>query len=307
MATREQVLGSAGLLALKMILRPDGPDGRREVWRRIHGALAGLDRFPTIGEVGEVGIMEGYAGWARNYDSPANPFFLLQERSFFPVLRSMELAPGIVLDAGGGTGRISALLSQLPGGLVPLLMDRSPEMLGQARSSHPELRAIRAEFGRIPLPDQCTTAVVSSLALTHTDDLAAAIAEFGRTLRPDGRVLICDIHPSAVSLGWQAFFRHASGQDMFLRNVLFSMSEYFSAFTGADLEVTGLSEVFFDQESIRVMGERDPLAASVLAEAFDGLPALVIWEARPRSRRGARTAAPPPPGGHPDQGPGRRV
>jgi ubiquinone/menaquinone biosynthesis C-methylase UbiE len=216
----------------------------------------------------------------------------------------MELAPGIVLDAGGGTGRISALLSQRPG-LVPLLMDRSPEMLGQARSSHPELRAIRAEFGRIPLPDQSTTAVVCSLALTHTGDLAAAIAEFGRTLRPDGRVLICDIHPSAVSLGWQAFFRHASGQDVFLRNVLFSMSEYFTAFNGADLEVTGLSEIFFDQDSIRIMGERDPLAATVLAEAFDGLPALVVWEARPRSRRGARTAA-PPRGGHPGQGPDQR-
>ena len=290
MATREQVLGSAGLLALKMILRPDSPANRQDVWRRIHGTLSGLDRFPTIEEVNEVGIMEGYAGWAWSYDSPANPFFLLQERSFFPALHSMELPPGIVLDAGGGTGRISALLSERPG-LTPVLMDRSPEMLRQARSSHPELKAIRAEFSHIPLPNRSTTAVVSSLALTHTDDLAAAIAEFGRTLRPDGRIVICDIHPSAVALGWQAFFQHASGQDVFLRNALFSMSEYFAAFTQADLEVTGLSEVFFDQESIRIMGERDPLAATVLAEAFDGLPALVLWEARPKNRQGARTAA----------------
>jgi ubiquinone/menaquinone biosynthesis C-methylase UbiE len=166
-----------------------------------------------------------------------------------------------------------------------LLVDNSLEMLSQARASQPDLEVIHADFSRMPLDDASMAGVICSLALAHSDALEDVIAEFARVLRPDGRIVICDIHPSAVSLGWQAFFRHPSGEVVFVRNRLYSMSEYFSAFSRAGLQVARLSEIAFDRESLYAMQEKDPLIATVWADAFDGLPALVVWVLE-RSARG---------------------
>ena len=276
-------MGAAGLLALKEISRSTSESEGR-TWAKIRGILSRLDSLPSVESISELGPNEGYASWAESYDSPANPFFSLQDRFFFPELASIKWPPGMVLDAGGGTGRVSAVLSgQL--GVVPLIVDHSLEMLEQGRTSHSELRVVRADFSRMPIADASASGVICSLALTHSGSLGQAVAEFARVLQDDGRIVICDVHPSAVSLGWQAFFRHPSGETVFLRNHLHSMSEYFSAFTEARLRVVKLSEIPFDRDSINAMEEKDVQAGTLLADAFEGLPALVVWVLERRAQR----------------------
>lgn len=85
-------------------------------------------------------------------------------------------------------------------------VDASDAMLDRARA-----RGIVAEFHRgdvqaIPVPDGTFDVAVCALALTHVPDLAPAISELGRVVRPGGRVIISDMHPVATATGAHAFF-----------------------------------------------------------------------------------------------------
>jgi ubiquinone/menaquinone biosynthesis C-methylase UbiE len=42
------------------------------------------------------------------------------------------------------------------------------------------------------------------LALVYVPDLRPALAELARVVRPGRRVVISDVHPFLVALGWQA-------------------------------------------------------------------------------------------------------
>ena len=125
MATREQVLGMAGLVAIRLV---GSTQADQIPIALIEALIKRSQNLPTIADVAEVDAGSGYAEWADDYDSPANPFFSLQERWFFPRLES-ERVRGPVLDVAGGTGRIASLLGTK--GHVTLA-DRSIAMLEKA-------------------------------------------------------------------------------------------------------------------------------------------------------------------------------
>lgn len=94
---------------------------------------------------------------------------------------------GIVLDAGGGTGRSSFHLSPQVGRLV--LCDLSLPMLRQAQAKGGmELAQARCE--ELPFRDGTFDRVMVIDALHHFFDQSAAIREFIRVLKPGGRLVI---------------------------------------------------------------------------------------------------------------------
>ena len=99
--------------------------------------------------------------------------------------------------------------------------------------------------------------MVCSLALTHTKELDATVAEFARVTANSGRIIICDIHPAAVRLGWQAFFPRKAGSQGFVRNHVHGFAQYLAAFAAAGLTVTELVEIPFDNKSLRLAAEYD--------------------------------------------------
>lgn len=104
-------------------------------------------------------------------------------------LREMLQLPteGLVLEAGGGTGRVSALLRPMVGRLV--INDLSLPMLKQAQSKA-ALWPVQAAVERLPFPDACFARVFAVDALHHFGDQHAAVGELLRVLRPGGRLVI---------------------------------------------------------------------------------------------------------------------
>ena len=97
------------------------------------------------------------------------------------------LEPGwTVCDVGAGTGIVSAQVAAA--GVDVLGFDISIEMLGQARTRLPGRIAV-ADATRLPVRTDAVDAVEFVWVLHHVGDLAAAVHEAARVVRPGGRVL----------------------------------------------------------------------------------------------------------------------
>ena len=117
-----------------------------------------------------------------------------------------------VIDAGCGTGRLSAHLSGA--GLDVTGVDLSPGMVRVARRLHPRVRFWAGELGKLPADDASADGVLAWYSIIHSspDALPAIAREFWRVLRPGGLALIA----FQVGEGHRTLQR-AYGQDVELR------------------------------------------------------------------------------------------
>ena len=94
---------------------------------------------------------------------------------------------GRLLDAGGGTGRVSSFLRPFVG--VVVVADLSEGMLRRARAKE-GLETVRTRTEELPFPDGAFARVIVIDALHHFSRMDEAIAELVRVLEPGGRILI---------------------------------------------------------------------------------------------------------------------
>ena len=108
-------------------------------------------------------------------------------------------APGRVLEAGAGTGRVSSHL--LPFVETLVVNDLSAPMLQRAKAKGP-LRPVQSYVERLPFPDSSFNRVFVVDAFHHFEDHEAAVGELVRVLAVGGRLVIeePDIRRFAVKL-----------------------------------------------------------------------------------------------------------
>ncbi|MGD0173481.1 MAG: class I SAM-dependent methyltransferase [Anaerolineales bacterium] len=122
---------------------------------------------------------------------PADPQDLY-ERIGLPVL-------GALLDAGGGTGRVSQYLR---GKADPIVVaDLSCRMLAETRRK-PALYPVCSHTERLPFPDQSFARVIMVDAFHHVCNQRKTAAELWRVLQVGGRLVIDepDVRTFAVKL-----------------------------------------------------------------------------------------------------------
>lgn len=96
-------------------------------------------------------------------------------------------ADGFLLDAGGGTGRVSSPLSPFVGNVV--ISDLSRSMLKQAQKKG-TLLPVRAHAERLPFPDRIFSRILVVDSLHHFCDQREALRDLLRVLQPGGRLVI---------------------------------------------------------------------------------------------------------------------
>lgn len=97
---------------------------------------------------------------------------------------ALQPAPGRrVLDAGAGTGKLTAALVAL--GADVTAVEPDPAMLAELQRRLPGVRALAGRAEAIPLPDASIDAVVAGQAM-HWFDMAVAGPEIARVLVPGG-------------------------------------------------------------------------------------------------------------------------
>lgn len=269
----ELLLGIEGL-ALLRLTSADEAAARRARLSEMRSLLERLDDTPELAAplaAPEYDLDEGYALWSETYDQPLRLFPIEQ-----PVMHALldPLAPSRVLDAACGTGRYSAHLAAR--GHEVIGVDRSAAMLARARAKLPQSTFREGDLEALPLADASVDAVVCALALVHLPLVSAAVAELARVVRPGGRVIVSDVHPFLVLLGWQAQFQTAGGGAGFMRLHPHLPSEYCAAFTAAGLRLRGCHEPRLTREAAATpAAERLPEANRA---AWVGLPGVLIWD-----------------------------
>ena len=95
--------------------------------------------------------------------------------------------PGVLLDAGGGTGRISQFLTGMASSIV--VADLSCQMLREAGRKD-GLRPVCTHTEKLPFPDAAFERIIMVDALHHVCSQRDTAAELWRVLKPGGRLVI---------------------------------------------------------------------------------------------------------------------
>lgn len=114
-------------------------------------------------------------------------------------LAVLDPRPGeTVLDLGCGNGKLLPELDRAMTGRGRIVgVDMSPDMLGMAAEATRGLETVELRAGdalAIPLPDASVDRIVSIQVFEYIADLAPALAECARVLRPGGLLVIGDMH-----------------------------------------------------------------------------------------------------------------
>ena len=182
------LLGLEGIALLRAFSGVCDRDFTIARFREIQALLDSVEELGEGVEARPITTREGYARWAPFYDEPGNQLIDLEQPVVREILAGLPL--GVALDAACGTGRHTAYLAAL--GHKVTGVDTSPEMLARAREKVPDGEFYEAELHDVPLADDSVDLVVCAVALAHVPDLAQALAEFVRVLRPNGHMVISD-------------------------------------------------------------------------------------------------------------------
>lgn len=247
----------------------------------------GTPPLSTLIPVNRYDVDAGYSKWAPRYDGP-NPAIEAEE----PVFRELveAIRPGVALDAACGTGRHAAILSSL--GWEVIGVDATKAMLERARAKVPSATFHSGRLEALPLGTDSVDLAVCGLALSHVDDLAPVFAEFGRVLRPGGRMITTDMHPMMTSTGGMAAFPTedrrpdvAAGEPMTLHyvpNLVHNVHEYVAGIIAGGMEIVACHEPLADEAVVSSLPSFATFPEAS-RQAFFGLPYLLIWEAVKRS------------------------
>jgi SAM-dependent methyltransferase len=269
----ELLLGVEGLALLRLSSGDDAAARRARLdeMRALLGRIDAAAQLAAAAYGPEYDLGDGYRRWSATYDTPLRLFGLEE-----PVVRRLfaSLSAPRVLDAACGTGRHSSYLAARGHRIIGV--DRSPEMLERARAKVPEGTFREGNLEELPVADGEVDAAVCALALVHLPEIAKAVRELARAVHPGGRVIVSDVHPFPILLGWQAQFRTASGDAGFMRLHPHLASDYCQAFAAAGLRIRSCQEPRLTSASA-VTAASEPLPDANRA-AFVGLPGVIVWD-----------------------------
>lgn len=212
-----------------------------------------------------------YDIWAQYYDDqPDNLMLALDDQICRDIMQQVVFRDRAVADIGCGTGRHwEKLFAQRPARLVGY--DVSGGMLDILRKKYPQAETYLLEGGLLSAsPAGSIDVVISTLTVAHIPDLAAAMTEWCRVLRPGGEMIITDYHPEALARGGQRTFRDGE-RVIAVRNHIYPVKKVRAIATRLGLQELSLTEKKIDA-TMRPYYEKQHALATY--QRFEGVPII---------------------------------
>lgn len=270
---RELYLGTEGAALFRRLLDCDDEFAHERVHhlRLLAEQLDDANLAQGI-DVPELDINTGYAAWAPTYDTMPNGLIRAEEE--LVQAATTDLQVGRALDVACGTGRHASWLCAA--GHTTMGIDATPEMLDIAEKRVPDAKFRLGDFNRLPVEDNTFDFAICALALAHAQDPTVGIREIARVVRPGGRIVLTDAHPTFVLIQGQALFPHQGGL-AFIRNYAHLHGTYLRAFRDLGLQVIDCLEAPMEADFTQGMFAEVADAATAL---WDGIPAALLWSLR---------------------------
>jgi demethylmenaquinone methyltransferase/2-methoxy-6-polyprenyl-1,4-benzoquinol methylase len=134
---------------------------------------------------------------AARYDLTNDVLSLGQDRRWRRALEhAVQARPGQrILDLAAGTGTSSEPFADAGVFVVPC--DFSLGMLRVGKRRRPDLPFVAGDALNLPFADESFDAVTISFGLRNLNDIDAGLREMLRTIRPGGRLVVCEFsHPT---------------------------------------------------------------------------------------------------------------
>ncbi len=196
----------------------------------------------------KVSTQKGYALWASFYDQQKNALIAVEEPHVDAIIATLPITNA--LDVGTGTGRHALKLARH--GAAVTAIDPSPDMLTVAKDNARK-EGLTIDFrsasldADLPFVAGMFDFIICALVLCHVPNLAHAMQEFARLLRPSGYLLITDFHPDAISeYGWRTEFTIADAKYL-LPNLSHSRAGYIEALKRAAFTILDVIDVPLDE------------------------------------------------------------
>lgn len=208
------------------------------------------------------------------------------------VVRRARLAPGErVLDVGTGTG-IAAAAARGEGRTV-VAVDLAPSMVELARSQVPGVRFEQMDFESLAFDDASFDVVLASHALLFARDRTAALREWLRVTRPDGRLSLSVPGPTDVtptSIYREVYDRHGiDTSDRYPTQASLAQLAEAAGWTGVETDADPTTAIILPDEAAfrawRGIGSRGAATAHYTPEEHEGLT-LEMLRATPRTAGG---------------------
>src|SRR5215468_6687630 len=146
-----------------------------------------------------------HAGWQRAASSYGNSFAHATAPFAALLLAAAQISPGQhVLDVACGPGYLAAATAER--GAIAHGLDFSAEMVGIARSIHPDIAVTEGDAEDLPYPDGTFHAVVSSFGIHHVPRPELALAECKRVLKPGARIAFTVWATPEENTAWSLVF-----------------------------------------------------------------------------------------------------
>ena len=265
----ELLIGCEGAALFRHLLdcTDEFAEARVDAMRRLLAEFDG-DLLSMRVEVPELDVADGYAAWASTYDAMENS--LIQAEAPLVAAATRDLPIGRALDAACGTGRHAEWLAAA--GHATTGIDATEAMLAIARQRVPAADFEIGDLTQLPVDDGAFDFAICALALAHLEDPAPAIREIARAVRPGGRIVLTDAHPTFVFIQGQALFPTPDGF-AFVRNYPHLHGTYLAAFRAAGLEVRECLEAPMETQFKGLLAA----VAEAAAALWSGVPAALVW------------------------------
>jgi ubiquinone/menaquinone biosynthesis C-methylase UbiE len=212
-------------------------------------------------------VREVFAAAAGAYQR-GNPLLAVERPetlALLPVLAGRD-----VLDLGAGRGHYAAF-ARSAGARLSVGLDLTFEMLELA-----DRPVVVADAVRLPLATGTMDVAVAALVLSYLDDPQGALREAARVLRPEGVLVISDLHPVASHLRWRRVFQAEGGRSVEAEAAPYTVDRLRTWLEASGFLVEECREPVVDERLVphfQAAGRRD-------FAALRGAPLLVVLRAR---------------------------
>ena len=131
-------------------------------------------------------------------------------RDFADMLEPFLTSGGRILDVGGGTGHLAALLAEATAHDV-VVLDRSSRMLASA-AAFPGVSAVQGDAVAMPFDAASFDAAIVVDALHHMDRQHVVAGELARVVRPGGGLVVADEDAGGRGVRLVAFVERLLGE-----------------------------------------------------------------------------------------------